>query len=96
MLGEHLGQLFVIAWSVTVSVLIVRTGVLPRWAGWTGLIASGLYLLNQGDILATAVPGFPVWDLAGLLGSSVGIVGARTWHHPPGPFKQPGRTEKNQ
>jgi hypothetical protein len=30
-----------------------------------------LYLLNQGDILATAVPGFPVLDLAGLLGSSL-------------------------
>ena len=70
LLGEHLGQLLVIAWSVTVSVLILRTGVLPRWAGWVGLLASGLYLANQGDILATAVPGFPVWDLAGLLGST--------------------------
>jgi hypothetical protein len=47
------------------------TRMLPRWAGWAGLVASGLYLLNQGDILATAVPGFPVWDLAGLLGSSM-------------------------
>jgi len=42
--------------------------VLPRWLGVTGLAVSGIYLLNQGDILATAVPGFPVWDLAGLLG----------------------------
>jgi hypothetical protein len=71
LLGEHLGQLLVIAWSVTVSVVIVRTGVLPRWAGWVGLVASGMYLFNQGDILATAVPGFPVWDLGGLLGSSL-------------------------
>jgi hypothetical protein len=31
---------------------------------------SAIYLLNQGDVLATAVPGFPVWDLAGLLGST--------------------------
>jgi hypothetical protein len=29
-----------------------------------------LYLTNQGDILATAVPGFPVWDLGGLVGST--------------------------
>ena len=71
LLGEHLGQLLVIGWSITVSVLILRTRMLPRWAGWAGLVASGLYLLNQGDILATAVPGFPVWDLAGLLGSSL-------------------------
>jgi hypothetical protein len=71
LLGEHLGQLLVIGWSITVSVLILRTRMLPRWAGWAGLVASVLYLLNQGDILATAVPGFPVWDLAGLLGSSL-------------------------
>ena len=70
LLGEHLGQLLVIGWSITVSVIILRSRVLPRWLGATGLAASALYLLNQGDILATAVPGFPVWDLAGLLGST--------------------------
>ncbi len=70
LLGEHLGQLLVIGWSVTLSVIILRSHILPRWLGATGLAASVLYLLNQGDILATAVPGFPVWDLAGLLGST--------------------------
>jgi hypothetical protein len=70
LLGEHLGQLLVIGWSVTVSVMILRSGILPRWTGAVGLITSGIYLLNQGDILATAVPGFPVWDLAGLIGST--------------------------
>jgi Domain of unknown function (DUF4386) len=71
LLGEHLGQLLALGWSVTVSLLIVRTRVLRRWAGWAGLAASGLYLFNQGDILATAIPGFPVWDLGGLLGSTL-------------------------
>jgi hypothetical protein len=70
LLGEHLGQLFAIAWSVTLSVIILRTRVLPRWLGLAGLVISALYLTNQGDILATAVPGFPVWDLGGLIGSS--------------------------
>lgn len=70
LLGEHLGQLLIIGWSVTLSVVILRTRVLPRWLGVTGLAVSAVYLLNQGDILATAVPGFPVWDLAGLLGST--------------------------
>jgi len=70
LLGEHLGQLLVIAWSVTVCVHILRTHVLPRWLAVFGLIVSGLYFLNQGDILATAVLDFPVWDLAGLLGST--------------------------
>jgi hypothetical protein len=51
-------------------VIILRTGVLPRWLGAAGLVVSTVYLVNQGDILATAVPGFPVVDLAGLLGST--------------------------
>jgi Domain of unknown function (DUF4386) len=71
LLGEHLGQLLAIGWSVTVSLLVLRTGMLARWAGWAGLVASVLYLTGQGDILATAVPSFPVWDLGGLLGSTL-------------------------
>ncbi|MEV5961924.1 DUF4386 domain-containing protein [Kribbella sp. NPDC051952] len=70
LLGEHLGEILAIAWSVGVSVVILQTQVLPRWIGWAGLVASVLYFLNQGDIMATAVPGFPVWEPAGLLGST--------------------------
>jgi hypothetical protein len=81
LLGEHLGQLLAVGWSLTLSVVILRRRVLPRWLGGAGLVVSVLYLLNQGDILATAVPGFPVWDLAGLLGSTgwglwVAVLGA--------------------
>jgi hypothetical protein len=70
LLGEHLGQLLALAWSVTLSVIILRTGILPPWLGWTGLAASAVYFLTQGDVMATALPGFPVWDLAGFLGST--------------------------
>ena len=70
LLGEHLGQVLAVAWSVAVSGVVLRTGVLPRWLGAAGLVAGLLYLLNQGDVLATAVPGFPVWEPAGFLGSS--------------------------
>jgi hypothetical protein len=70
LLGEHLGQLLAIGWSLTVSIIVIRTRVLPRWLGVIGLIVSVLYLFNQGDILATALPGFPVFDLAGLIGST--------------------------
>jgi hypothetical protein len=70
LLGEHLGQLLGIGWSVTLSIVVLRSRILPRWLGVLGLLVSVLYLFNQGDILATALPGFPVFDLAGLLGSS--------------------------
>jgi hypothetical protein len=74
LLGEHLGQLLAIGWSITISIVILRTGILWRWVGWAGLVASVLYLFNQGDILATAVPGFPVFDLAGFAGSTLWAV----------------------
>lgn len=95
LLGEHLGQLLAICWSVTVSVLILRSRVLPRWLGAAGLVVSVIYLLNQGDILATAVPGFPVWDLAGLLGSTgwgvwVAVLGVVLLRSPrPSPARPP-------
>jgi uncharacterized protein DUF4386 len=70
LLGEHLGELLAIAWSVTVAIVVLRSRVLPGWVGVSGLVVSVLYFLNQGDIMATAIPDFPVWDLAGLLGST--------------------------
>ena len=87
LLGEHLGQLLAIGWSVTVSVIILRSRVLPRLLGAAGLAVSAVYLLNQGDILATAVPDFPVWALAGLLGSTgwglwTVALGATLWLRP--------------
>jgi hypothetical protein len=53
------------------SAVVLRTRVLPAWLGVGGLAVSVLYLFNQGDVLATAVPGFPVWEPAGPLGSSL-------------------------
>jgi hypothetical protein len=52
-LGEHLGQGLAVAWSATVAVVIPRSRAAPPWLGWTGLAASLLYLLNQGDQLST-------------------------------------------
>jgi Domain of unknown function (DUF4386) len=87
LLGEHLGQLLIVGWSFTICVIILRTRVLPRWLGLSGLVVSAVYLLNQGDILATAVSDFPVWDLAGLLGSTgwglwVAALGVTLWLRP--------------
>src|SRR3954454_21620923 len=94
LLGEHLGQLLAIGWSITVCVIILRSRVLPRWLGVAGLVVSVLYLANQGDILATAVPGFPVWDLGGLIGSTtwglwVAVLGLMILLRPPHPAGAP-------
>jgi hypothetical protein len=68
-------------------VVLLRSRLLPAWIGWAGLGASVLYLLNQGDVLATAVPGFPVWEAAGLVGSTawglwVAALGVTLWYSP--------------
>jgi len=57
-------------------------------------VVSVLYLTNQGDILATAVPGFPVWDLGGLIGSTawglwVAVLGVTVLLRPPRPADAP-------
>jgi len=69
LLGEHVSQVLAVIWTVLVSLAMLRSPLFKPWLGWAGIAAAGAYLLNQGDILATVVPGFPVWDLAGLLGS---------------------------
>jgi hypothetical protein len=90
LLGEHLGQVLAVAWSIGVSTVVLRTRVLPRWVGAAGLVAGLLYLLHQGEVLATAVPGFPVWEPAGFLGSSawglwVVALGVTVLRRPPSP-----------
>ena len=73
-LGEHLGQLLTTAWTVMMASAFARLGVVPRWVSWFGYVASGIYLLAQGELFTTVIPSFPVWDLAGLLGSTLWLV----------------------
>jgi hypothetical protein len=68
-LGEHIGQTFTILWMVLLSLSLLRNRHFPRWFPLAGFAASSVYFLAQGDLLATAMPGFPVWDAAGLIGS---------------------------
>ena len=74
LLGEHVGQVLAILWTVVVSAAMLRSAIFRPWLGWIGFAASLVYLLNQGEILATAVPGFPVIEIAGLLGSTLWAV----------------------
>lgn len=73
-LGEHLGQLFTIAWTVMMSVAFLRLKMLPRWLGLFGLLSSAVYLLAQLELFATVMPGVPVWSMAGFLGSTLWLI----------------------
>ena len=39
--GEHLGYLSTSVWTILVSVVILRTGILPRWMGAIGVVLGG-------------------------------------------------------
>ncbi|MGA0555206.1 DUF4386 domain-containing protein [Larkinella sp. VNQ87] len=71
LLGEHLGQLFTIAWMVLMARVSVDLKLFPRWVAVFGYGASGVYLLAQTELVATVVPGFPVVGWAGLVGSTL-------------------------
>jgi len=73
-LGEHLGQLFTIAWTVMISFLFAKLKFMPKWVSWLGLISSFIYLLAQAELFATVIEGFPVWDMAGFIGSTLWLI----------------------
>ena len=73
-LGEHLGQAFIIIWMVLLSISLLQQGSTPRWLSWAGFAAAGVYALAQGEVLATVMPGFPYWAEAGLVGSLLWLV----------------------
>lgn len=74
LLGEHLGQLFTIIWTVGMSYALLKSAMIPKWLGWIGFVASAIYLPAQAELLATVISGFPVWDLAGFIGSSLWLL----------------------
>jgi hypothetical protein len=74
LLGEHLGQLFTIIWTVIISYAFIKLNIFPKWVSWLGIAASLIYLAAQAELFATVIPGFPVWPMAGLIGSTLWLI----------------------
>lgn len=74
LLGEHLGQLFTVVWTIMIAAAFNKLRLFPRWIIWFGYVAAGIYLLAQAELFATVIPGFPVWNLAGLTGSTMWLI----------------------
>lgn len=74
LLGEHLGQLFTIIWTIMIASAFEKLRLFPRWIIWLGYISAGIYLLAQAELFKTVIPKFPVWDLAGLIGSTLWLI----------------------
>lgn len=73
-LGEHLGQLFTILWTVMITLSFVHLKLMPKWVNWLGIVSSVIYFFAQAELFATVMKGFPVWDMAGFIGSTLWLV----------------------
>lgn len=71
LLGEHLGQLFTVAWTIMICIAFDKIRLFPKWIIWLGFISSAIYLLAQAELFKTVIPNFPVWDMAGFIGSTL-------------------------
>lgn len=74
LLGEHLGQLFTIIWTVVLSISFSKLKLVHNWIIWLGYISSFIYFLAQAELFETVIPGFPVWDMAGFIGSTLWLL----------------------
>lgn len=69
-LGEHIGQLFTILWMLMILPAIYNLKLIPKWIIGFGYVSAFIYLMAQAELFSTVIPDFPVWDLAGLIGST--------------------------
>jgi Domain of unknown function (DUF4386) len=74
LLGEHIGQLFTIIWTIMISYAFIKLNFFPKWVSWLGIIAALIYLAAQAELFATVIPGFPVWEMAGFIGSTLWLI----------------------
>jgi hypothetical protein len=47
---------------------------MPIWIGILGLVSCFIYLVAQAELFSTVIPEFPVWPLAGFLGSTLWLI----------------------
>ncbi len=73
-LGEHLGQLFTIAWTIMLSIVFAKLKLFPKWVILLGYVSSCIYLLAQAELFATVMPDIPVWEMAGFIGSTLWLI----------------------
>ena len=74
LLGEHIGQLFTIAWTVLIAYAFHKLQMFSKWVIWLGYVAAAIYLLAQAELFATVIPNFPVLNVAGLIGSTLWLL----------------------
>lgn len=61
-IGEQMGQLLLVLWTLGVGVAMLRSPLFKPWVGWLGLMTIPLWLLGQSELLATVIPSMPMLE----------------------------------
>jgi uncharacterized membrane protein (DUF2068 family) len=56
------------------TISIAKLKLMPKWVNWLGIISAAIYLFAQAELFATVIKDFPVWDMAGFIGSTGWLV----------------------
>lgn len=59
-IGEHLGQILLMVWTLGVGLAVMRLGGAMKWIGALGLVTLPFWVVGQTELLATAMPDMPV------------------------------------
>lgn len=65
-IGEHLGQVLLVAWSVGIIAACWRIGGLLKWTSFLGLASIPLWVVGQTELYATVAPRLTVVEAAPL------------------------------
>ena len=57
-----------------ISISFAKLKLMPKWVNGLGIISAAIYLLAQAELFATVIIGFPVWEMAGFIGSTLWLV----------------------
>ena len=74
LLGEHIGQLFTIAWTIMMCSAFIQLNLFPKWIHYFGIVSSLVYLTAQAELLNTVIPDFPFIGISGFLGSTLWLI----------------------
>jgi hypothetical protein len=62
-LGEHLGQILLVAWTIGVVAACWRRGGALKWTSLIGIVTIPLWLIGQTELFATVIPQMPVLEV---------------------------------
>lgn len=48
--------------------------LMPKWVNWLSITSAIIYMLAQAELFATVIKDFPVWDMAGFIGSTLWLI----------------------